>query len=216
MKNMGVNLIFCTLCSMYSTICSKRWYVDGHGRSAQLWVMGLLHLRWQFQVWGLCFSPYHRVMHTQQHSQQFYKGSIVLWRNKTHSLVYYISTANRSLLSGKTTAGQYFRKGRGQLQTPAKGARTQHCYWTHTLMACLLTKWMNLKNRRRNIFTWVFSMSDLCCKTETAEATDTILFWFQVSTHPDCENNNTKKTTFFVNVLSGCGWASASDVEIQK
>lgn len=138
--------------------------------------MGLLHLRWQFKVWGLCFSPYHKVMHTQQHSQQFCKGSILSWRNKTHLLVYCISRTNRSILSGKTTAGKYFRKGRGQLQTPAKGARTQHCYWTHTLVTFLLTNELIKKNNRRSIFSWVLSVSDSCCKTETAEATDTILF----------------------------------------
>lgn len=143
-----------------------------------LWVMGLLHLRWQFKVWGLCFSPYPRVIHSQQHSQQFYKGSIMLWRNKTHLLVHYISRTNRSILSGKTTAGNCFRKGWGELQTPIKGARTEQCYWTHTLMAFLSTKLMNLKNSRSRIFTWVLSMNDSCCETETAEATDTMLFWF--------------------------------------
>lgn len=107
--------------------------------------MGFLHLRWQFKVWGLCFSPYHRVMHTLQHSQHFYKGSILCWSNKTHLLVCYINTTNRSMLAGRTTAGMCFREGRGQLQSPTKGARTEHCYWNHALMTFLLTKWMNLK-----------------------------------------------------------------------
>lgn len=115
---------------------SKGWCVDGHGRRAQVWVMGLLHLRWQFKVWALCLSPYHKVMHAQQHSQQFCKGSIMSWRNKTHLLVYCISRTNRSILSGKRTAGKCFRKGRGQLQPPAKGARAEHVtgsmHWWHS------------------------------------------------------------------------------------
>lgn len=96
--------------------------------------MGLLHLRWQFKVWGLCFSPYHRVMHIQQHSQQFYKGSIMLWRNKTHLLVYYISRTNRSILSGKTAAGKYFRRGgkcRPQQREQEQNSVTGPIHWWH-------------------------------------------------------------------------------------
>jgi len=59
-------------------------------------------------------------------------------------------------------------------------------------------------------------MTNLCCSTEAAEATYGMLVWFQVWTRTDCENNNTKKTTFFVTVLCGCVWAYASDAEIQK